>query len=316
MTAPRPALSVVTTLYRSAGTIEEFIQRAGTAARALVGESFEIVIVNEGSPDDSLERAQGLMATWPQLVLVDLSRNFGHHLALLEGMRQSDGELVYLIDSDLEEEPEWVAEFERLRILNEADVVFGFQEQRKGGWFERTSGRIYWSVFRSMSELDLPANVVTCRLMSRRYVDAVLTYGEREVSIGAIFNIAGFHQIGTPVAKGDKGSSSYSLRLKVWHLVNSISAFSTKPLTAIFVLGIASSLLGVAMVVYLTIAAVALSRSPAGWASVIASVWVLGGLILSSIGVLAIYIGKIFSEVKGRPRTVIRSIERTGYDES
>src|SRR5690349_9628701 len=105
---PTPQLSVVSTLYRSAGTIDEFIDRAAASARALVGESFEIVIVNDGSPDDSLDRAAKRLAEIPQLVLVDLSRNFGHHPALLEGMRQSRGAYVYLIDSDLEEQPEWL----------------------------------------------------------------------------------------------------------------------------------------------------------------------------------------------------------------
>jgi putative glycosyltransferase len=306
----RPALSVVTTLYRSADTIDQFIRRSAAAARDMVGDSFEIVVVNDGSPDDSLERVRALRGEFPELVLADLSRNFGHHVALLEGMRQSSGELVYLIDSDLEEAPEWVSEFHELMTTNAADVVYGYQEERKGGTFERVSGAIYWYVFRRLSGLDLPANIVTCRLMSRRYVDAVMLYGEREVSIGAVLNIAGFTQIGTPVAKGDKGSSSYSLRLKIWHLVNSISAFSTKPLNAIFLMGAGVSFIGLLLVMYLVIAGLFWSKSPAGWASVMASVWLLGGLILSSIGVIAIYLGKVFSEVKARPRAIVRSIER------
>lgn len=305
----RPALSVVTTLYRSAPHIEEFVERSAAAARDLVGESFEIVIVNDGSPDDSLERSRALRERYPQIVLVDLSRNFGHHIALLEGMRQSRGDLVYLIDSDLEEAPEWVASFRDRLVADHADVVFGYQEQRKGRWFERVSGAIYWSVFRRLSGLDMPRNVVTCRLMTRRYVDAVMAYGEREVSIGAVLHVAGFEQVGMSVLKKDKGSTSYSMRLKVWHLVNSISAFSTKPLTAIFLLGAGVSSVGLVLLVYLVLAALFWSRSPAGWTSVIASVWLIGGVIMLSLGVIAIYLGKVFSEVKARPRAIVRSIE-------
>lgn len=305
----RPALSVVTTLYRSAPHIEEFVERSAAAARDLVGESFEIVIVNDGSPDDSLERSRALRERYPQIVLVDLSRNFGHHIALLEGMRQSRGDLVYLIDSNLEEAPEWVASFRDRLVADHADVVFGYQEQRKGRWFERVSGAIYWSVFRRLSGLDMPRNVVTCRLMTRRYVDAVMAYGEREVSIGAVLHVAGFEQVGMSVLKKDKGSTSYSMRLKVWHLVNSISAFSTKPLTAIFLLGAGVSSVGLVLLVYLVLAALFWSRSPAGWTSVIASVWLIGGVIMLSLGVIAIYLGKVFSEVKARPRAIVRSIE-------
>lgn len=306
----RPRLSVVTTLYRSSSTIEEFILRSAAAARSMVGEAFEIVVVNDGSPDDSLDKARAMRSQVSQLVLVDLSRNFGHHVALLEGMRHCSGELVYLIDSDLEEAPEWVADFREKLNASKADVVYGFQEERKGGRFERASGAVYWYVFRRLSGLDLPANVVTCRLMTRRYVDAVMLYSEREVSIGAVLHVAGFVQIGSPVEKGDKGSSSYSMRLKIWHLVNSISAFSTKPLSAIFLMGVGVSFVGLLLLLYLVAAGLLWSKSPAGWTSVIASVWLLGGLILSSVGVIAIYLGKVFSEVKGRPRAIVRLIER------
>jgi putative glycosyltransferase len=307
----------VSTLYRSSGTVDEFVRRAAASARALVGDSFEIVLVNDGSPDDSLDRASALRADYPELVLVDLSRNFGHHVALLEGIRQASGQLVYLIDSDLEEEPEWVAAFRDRLVAEDADVVFGYQEQRKGGIFERLSGAIYWSVFRRLSGLQIPPNVVTCRLMTRRYVDALLLHEEVEVSIGAVFAVTGFVQIGVPVAKGHKGSSTYSLRLKIWHLVNSISAFSTKPLNAIFLMGVGVSSVGFAFLIYLVLAGLFWSKSPAGWTSVMVSVWLLGGFILISLGVIAIYLGKVFSEVKARPRAIVRSIERAApRDES
>lgn len=310
---PPVALSVVSTLYRSSGTVDEFVQRAAASARAMFGESFEIILVNDGSPDDSLMRASALRTAHPELVLVDLSRNFGHHVALLEGLRHSTGQLVYLIDSDLEEEPEWVGAFRDRLVADDADVVYGYQEQRKGGIFERMSGAVYWSVFRRLSGLQIPANVVTCRLMTRRYVDALLLHDEVEVSIGAVFAVTGFEQIGVPVAKGHKGSSTYSLRLKVWHLVNSISAFSTKPLNAIFLMGVGVSTVGFALLTYLVLAGLFWSRSPAGWTSVMVSVWLLGGFILISLGVIAIYLGKVFSEVKARPRAIVRSIERTPH---
>lgn len=307
---PTIALSVVSTLYRSSGTVDEFVRRAAASARALVGDAFEIILVNDGSPDDSIDRASALLAAHPELVLVDLSRNFGHHVALLEGLRHSTGQLVFLIDSDLEEEPEWLASFRERLLAEEADVVFGFQEQRKGGVFERLSGAIYWSVFRRLSGLAIPANVITCRLMTRRYVDALMLHGEVEVSIGAVFAVTGFTQIGLPVAKGHKGSSTYSLRLKIWHLVNSISAFSTKPLNAIFLMGVFVSTVGFVFLAYLMVAGLFWSKSPAGWTSVMVSVWLLGGFILISLGVIAIYLGKVFTEVKARPRAIVRSIER------
>lgn len=304
-----PTLSIVTTLYRSSSTIEEFVSRATATAREFAGDRYEIIIVNDGSPDDSADKVRQLQRRFENIVLVDLSRNFGHHVALLEGLGHSHGDVVFLIDSDLEEEPEWLDGFVEQLEAQLADVVYGYQEQRKGGWFERWSGAIYWWLFLRLSGLELPPNIVTARLMTRRYVDAVALYDEREISMGGIFRIAGFEQVGRPVAKAYKGESTYSLRLKLWHLVSSIVSFSTRPLTFIFAMGVGVSLVGLVLVIYLVVAGMFWSQSPAGWRTVVASVWLLGGLILSSLGVIAIYLGKVFTEVKARPRAIVRSIE-------
>jgi putative glycosyltransferase len=137
-------LSIVATLYQSAPYIPEFLRRAAASASELVGDDYEIVLVNDGSPDDSLAVAVAATAQDPHLRVVDLSRNFGHHKAMMTGLAHARGELVYLLDSDLEEEPEWLARFAaRLRELD-CDVVYGVQVTRKGEWFERWSGQLYY----------------------------------------------------------------------------------------------------------------------------------------------------------------------------
>lgn len=302
-----PKVSIVSTLYRSADTIEEFVRRSAEAARALVGDDFEIVIVDDGSPDNSLEIVRALAPTNPHLVIIELSRNFGHHPALLEGMRQSRGDLVFLIDSDLEEEPEWLATFAQHMTDTHSDVVYGYQASRKGGLFERASGALYWKTFRYLSGLNIPANIITCRLMTREYVNAVLQFEEREVSIGGLFSLAGYKQAPLSVDKGSKGESAYSTRLKVWHLVNSVTSFSTKPLEIIFVVGLIVTLIGFGLVAYLLIAAIAWNQPPVGWTSVMASLWLIGGIVILSLGTVSIYLGKVFLEVKGRPRALERA---------
>lgn len=303
-----PRLSIVSTLYRSEDAIEEFVQRSAEAAKHLVGTEFEIVLVDDGSPDNSVEIVRRLTSDYPQVVLVELSRNFGHHPALLEGLRQSRGDLVFLIDSDLEEEPEWLPVFAAYMEDTASDVIYGYQATRKGGLFERASGAVYWKTFRYLSGLDIPANIITCRLMTRAYVDTVLQYQEREVSIGGIFSLAGFHQTPLSVDKGNKGKSSYSTKLKVWHLVNSVTSFSTKPLEIIFVIGLIFTLIGFGLVAYLLIAAVAWNQPPVGWTSVMASLWLIGGVVILSLGTVSIYLGKVFLEVKARPRVVTQSV--------
>src|SRR4051812_8506243 len=132
-------LSIVTTLYRSAGSLAEFHRRVSRAAAALTG-SYEIILVNDGSPDESLQIALNILKTDRLVRIVDLSRNFGHHKAMMTGLSYARGELVFLIDSDLEEEPELLAAFDGTLQSQSADVVYGVQESRKGGIFERLSG--------------------------------------------------------------------------------------------------------------------------------------------------------------------------------
>lgn len=305
----KPRLSIVSTLYRSSETVEQFVTRCASVAQNLVGDDFEIVLVDDGSPDDSLGKACALVDRMPQLVVMELSRNFGHHIALLAGLEQCRGDLVFLIDSDLEEEPEWLEGFHRQLHEVHADVVFGYQAKRKGSYFERASGEIYWRIFRALTGLSMPSNVVTCRLMTRQYVEALLKYREVEVSIGGLFALAGFRQVGMPVTKGHKGHSSYSLRLKIWHLLNSIASFSTRPLEVIFVLGLVMTVTGFGIACYLLFAALAWNQPPVGWTSVMASLWIIGGIAVLSLGVTAIYVSKIFLESKNRPRAIVKQIQ-------
>ena len=148
-------LSIVTTLYQSAAYVEPFCRRAAEAARAIT-DDFEIVLVNDGSPDDSLARAVSLAEQDPRLVVVDLSRNFGHHKAIMTGLAHARGEQVFLLDSDLEEAPEWLSEFFEVRVREGCDVVYGVQAERRGDAFERISGRWFYRLFSAMTGMALP----------------------------------------------------------------------------------------------------------------------------------------------------------------
>lgn len=169
-------LSIVATLYQSAQYIEEFCWRAGAAARQLVDDDYEIVLVNDGSPDDSLARAVRLTELDSHVIVVDLSRNFGHHKAMMTGLSHAQGEQVFLIDSDLEEEPEWLQSFAEQMERDRCDVVYGVQEQRKGSLYERWTGKWFYLLFRTLSGFALPENLITARLMTRRYVNALLLH--------------------------------------------------------------------------------------------------------------------------------------------
>jgi putative glycosyltransferase len=307
-------LSIVATLYQSAPYIEEFCRRAGNAARQLVDTDYEIVLVNDGSPDNSLNLAIQLTQSDPHIILVDLSRNFGHHKAMMTGLMYARGEYVFLIDSDLEEEPEWLVRFSERIKQERCDVVYGVQEQRKGGIIERWSGQWFYRFFRVLTGLTLPENIVTARLMTRRYVDALLRHDEREVFLAGLWYITGFDQCPQTVNKHSTSETTYTFRHKISILVNSITSFSNVPLKSIFYIGIAISFAASFYIAYLIIYWFFLAKPMSGWTSVMASIWLLGGLVISFIGVIGIYLSKIFSETKRRPYTIVRQIYGKYHD--
>ena len=301
-------LSVVATLYRSEAYIPEFHRRASAAAREMSGESYEIVLVNDGSPDRSLDIAVGISESDPHVVIVDLSRNFGHHRAMMTGLAHARGELVFLIDSDLEEEPEWLTSFHAQLAAQGSDVVFGVQQTRKGGWFERWSGDLFYRLLPVISGVDMPRSMVTSRLMTRRYVDALLLHEEREIDIGGLWVITGFEQRSQVVKKHSTSKTTYSLGHKFSLLVNSITAFSNLPLIAIFYVGLTMLLVSGAFAAFFIAQWLFIDRPVSGWTSLIVSLWLIGGIVVLFLGVIGIYLAKMFSEVKRRPYTIVRKV--------
>lgn len=301
-------LSIVATLYQSASYIEEFYQRVSVSAKQLVGDDYEIILVNDDSPGNSLNIAVQLTESDSHIIVVDLSRNFGHHKAMMAGLEYASGENIFLIDSDLEEEPEWLISFSEQMATEKSDVVYGVQVERKGNWFERWSGAIYYSIFNWLSHIDHPRNIVTARLMTRRYVNALLSHKEREMVISCLWVITGFKQCSQTVKKHMTSSTTYSLSRKLGHLVNAITSFSEFPLKMIFFCGIIVFCGSMLYALNLIFNRLFMSQPVDGWTSIMVSIWVLGGMVISFIGVIGIYLAKIFSETKQRPYVIIRDI--------
>jgi putative glycosyltransferase len=300
-------LSIVTTLYRSARHLDEFHTRVSAAAARLTPD-YEIVLVNDGSPDDSLDVALKLLEHDDRVRIIDLARNFGHHKAMMTGLAEARGDLVFLIDSDLEEAPELLNEFSEAMQDGLADAVYGVQDARRGGFLERSSGWLYFKLFNLLSDQPIPENLVTVRLMTRRYVSALVSHREREMMIAGLWALTGFNQIARTIAKGAKGHTSYSFRRKLSVLVDAITSFSDRPLVLIFYLGLAIGGTSSLAAVYLVVRRLFFGVALPGWPSLIVSIWMLGGLMLICLGIIGIYLSKVFIETKQRPYTIVRQI--------
>jgi len=302
-------LSIVTTLYRSAETIEAFCRRALSAAEKLT-DDIEVVLVNDGSPDNSLERALDFHHADARIVVVDLARNFGHHKAMMTGLAHATGDLIFLVDSDLEEEPELVLQFYDVMQRENCDVVYGIQESRRGGMVERVTGALFFSIVEALSDQKLPRNVVTARLMKREYVRTLVRHRDREFLIAHLWEIAGFKQVPTRIKKLALSPTTYSLRRRLEMAIKHVTTTSTKLLYYVLYAGVLVYGLSVVAIIYFVARYLLSGIGVDGWTSLIVSVWFFGGLTTLILGVLGIYIANILSETKRRPYTIVRRVHR------
>jgi putative glycosyltransferase len=306
-----PELSIVSTLYRSEGTLREFYGRMVVSAEKL-GASFEIVFVNDGSPDRSVELVRELMSEDPRIVLVDLSRNFGHHQAAVAGLTHARGRRIFIIDVDLEERPEWLPDFVAEHDRTQADVVYGVSRVRKGTLARRLFGSVFWKLFNALSETPVPANPCTVRLMSRRYVDALLRLPDKNLFLAGNYAWVGFHQVGHAVEKGLRPTAStYTASRLMALFLDAVTSFTSYPLRLIFLSGVSIALVSVLAGSALLAWKIAAPQSISlGWPSIMVSLWFLGGIIIAFIGIIGIYLSKIFNEAKDRPLFLVKEIRR------
>jgi putative glycosyltransferase len=304
-------LSIVSTMYRSAPYLKDFVSRISAVA-ASVTPDFELVLVNDGCPDNSLDVALDLQKDRPYIRILELSRNFGHHSAIVAGLERAEGDFIFLIDSDLEEQPEWLPRFFDELISDRQDVVFGFQERRIAGVASNLLGAAFWISINFMSSVRIPPNPMTCRLMTREYVDALLTVEDRVLYLAGVFAWAGFRQKGIGLVKSSRTQgqeSTYSIRRRVVQVTDSFSSFSVAPLYAVFVIGVLTWVASMAFGIYLFAAKLIWPDTIlSGFTSIILSLWFFSGLIILSMGIIGLYMAKIFQEVKRRPLYIIKKI--------
>jgi len=301
-------LSVVSTLYQSEITLPRFYELISKEIKKITPKKYEIILVDDGSPDASLAIAQKLARQDRHLSVIELSRNFGHHQAIMTGLAFARGQLVFLIDSDLEENPKWLSDFHKTLTKRKCDVVYGIAKIRKGTPFEKLSGEIFYRIFRIMTGLNQPNNICTARLMKRAYVKALILHEEKEINFGGLCLITGFMQLAQMVDKRNTSPTSYSFQKKITHLINAITSFSNKPLIFTFYAGALLSVSAVLFIAYLLYRYLFVAAAPDGYTSVVASIWMFSGLIILFHGVLGIYLSKIFLESKRRPLSIIKSI--------
>lgn len=303
-----PALSIVTTVYRSKPFLSKFINEAVDAIAQARVDDYEIIFVIDGSPDDSGELLIQAKRANPNIKIVDLSRNFGHHKAMLAGLSYARGELTFIIDCDLEVSPLALTRFLDTLQTTGADVVYGVQEKRKGATMERLGGAAFWKLFNFLSDTTVPENVLTERLMTRRYVKALLSLGDRNVFLGGMMYWAGFHQVAITVQKGTReGVSTYSFRKRLSLLLEAVTSFSTVPLKLVLVTGLVVTLVATLSGMTLLIRKLLHPEAVlAGFTSIMLITIGMAGIVITVLGIIGLYIARIYTQTQARPLFIVR----------
>jgi len=301
-------ISIVTTLYYSAPYIQAFCERIIKSISKDFTD-FEIILVDDGSPDSSLDIAIDIQKSIPQIKIIELSRNFGHHKAMLTGIEHAIGDFIFSLDIDLEEKPELLESFwNEYKKDTAVDMIYGVVATRKGGAFEKHSGQLFFNILNKLSNVDIPANTLMAKFMTKQFAAELIRFKDKNVFLGGLTVLTGFTQKPILCEKFHKGSTTYSFNLKLSQAINSFTSLSSKPLYIISFIGAVISLVSFLFITYLLINKLLFANPVSGWTSTIISIYFMGGMLLLGIGVLGVYIGKIFEEVKDRPYTIVKRI--------
>lgn len=309
---PKPLLSFVIPCYRSARTIGAVVRELTDTVRERANEyDHEIILVNDGSPDDTAQTIRELCGQYPQLVFVDLSRNFGQHSAVMAGFHQVRGDVVICLDDDGQTP---ACDCFKLidRVAEGYDIVFAEYPKRRMSWFRNLGSRFNAACnhffFGQPKELAVNS-YYACR---RFVVDSALNYPNPFPYVtGLLFqSVSRYANVPVNHRARMEGQSGYSLKKLVSLWLNGVTAFSIKPLRLASYIGWLTAVAGILMSLVTIVSKLANPAMQAGWASTISVMLFLGGVIIALIGVLGEYIGRIYLSINRSPQYVVRSVTR------
>ena len=310
-------LSVVVPVFNEFDGIEEFYARTRKALDALKPISAEMIFVDDGSQDGSYEKLAALSRQDPEVRVLKLSRNFGHQIAVTAGLDCARGDLVVLIDADLQDPPEVIADFVA-KWREGYDVVYGVRERRVGeGRLKLLTAAAFYRILRAIIHIDIPVDTGDFRLMSRRVVDRFGELREKDRFVRGLVSWIGFRQAGVSYTRDERfaGSTAYPFRKMIKFAFDGITSFSSVPLKLATWLGYATSILAFLYAVSVFVQKL-MGYTVQGWATIMVAMLFVGGVQLICLGIIGEYIGRIFNETKQRPMYVLEEALNVPDDEA
>lgn len=304
----RPFLSLVVPVFNEEAAISPFLERVIPILQALHLRGYEIIFVNDGSRDSTLQTLEARAAVNPKVRVVDLARNFGKELALTAGIDYASGDAVVPIDVDLQDPPELIAEM-LARWSDGFDVVIATRNDRSSDtWFKRVTASLFYRIMLQLSDIEIPPQAGDFRLMDRRVVEALKLMPERARFMKGVFAWVGFRTTTVYFKRERRSNGEPQQRLGklVRHAVDGIVSFTSLPLRIWSFVGAIIAVFALAYMIFVVARTLFWGVDVPGYASLVVLILFFSGLILLSIGVLGEYVARIFIEVKQRPLYIVR----------
>lgn len=301
-----PELSVVVPVFNEEENLPELQNRLQTVLDELF-ERWEIIYVDDGSSDASVELIRQFHQDEPQVKLIRLSRNFGHQAALNAGLDFAEGDGVVMMDADLQDPPELLRDLTS-EWRNGGEVVYAIRSHREGSAMKRVAYRGFYRLYHRLASIDVPLDSGDFCLVDRQVADAIRTLPESQRFLRGLRSWVGFHQVGVPYDRPERfaGEPKYGFRGLVKLAMDGLLGFSATPLRMSSLLGFVTALAGVLYILFAVGSRVRTGNIPEGWTSTVALILVLGGVQLLVIGIVGEYLARVFEETKRRPSYVIR----------
>lgn len=298
-------ISIVSPVYRAEKILPILVSEINLVMER-IGEDYEIILVDDRSPDNSWEVMKVLSSQNSKIKSIRLSRNFGQHSAIFAGLTKAKGDWVVVMDCDMQDQPKEIAKLYK-KALEGYDIVLGQRENRKDKFLKKLSSKLFYKVFNYLSGGQFNNEIGNFGIYKKKVIDSILNINDYIKFFPLFINWVGFKSISIPIEHGEReeGKSSYSISRLLRLAFNVIISFSDKPLRLFINFGLGISILSFILGIYYLYLSITYRITQPGFSSLILSIWFLSGIIISCIGIVGVYLGKTFDQTKNRPTFII-----------
>lgn len=308
MNSDSPKISFVSPVYNAEKILDKLVFEIQNVMKD-IQETYEIVLIDDRSPDNSWEAMKNLSNKFTEVKSVRLSRNFGQHPAIIAGLSQAKGEWVVVMDCDLQDQPKEVKKIYN-KALEGYDAVLAKRKQRQDSFFKKMSSSIFSKIYGFFTDTEYDNEIANFGIYNKKVIDSILNISDYIKFFPLFVKFVGFNSTTIEVehSKREEGNSTYSLTKLLSLAFNTIISFSNKPLKLFVKFGMIISIISFMFGLYNIYRSLNGEIEILGYSSIIVSIWLLSGIIITTIGVTGIYVGKIFDQVKSRPIYIIDEV--------